>query len=444
MHPETRYARSGDVHVAYGTLGDGPIDLVMVAGWISNVEAMWEEPLLSHFMERLASFSRLIVFDKRGTGLSDRVATAQLPTLEQRMDDVRAVLDAVGSENAALFGWSEGGPMSLLFTATYPARTRALVVYGTYPKRIWSPDFPWAPRPEERQRFYDEIERGWGGEVDLATLAPTLARDEAMRSWWASYMRRSASPRDALVLAHMNTESDVTGILGSVHTPTLVIHRTGDRDSRIEGARWMAERIPGARFVELPGDDHLPWVGDAESLLDTIEEFLTGIRPIHQPDRVLTTVLLTDIVESTQRAEELGDDRWRDLLDRHHTLVRRELTRFRGREIDTAGDGFLATFDGPARAVRCAHAVRDGLAAIGITIRAGLHTGEVELAGDKVAGIAVHIAARIGAAAGSGEILVSSTVRDLVAGSGIEFEGLGEQALKGVAEPWRLYRVVGI
>lgn len=442
MVPETRYAKSGDVHIAYQVVGDGPLDLVAVAGWISNVEAMWDEPLVARFHQRLASFSRLILFDKRGTGLSDRVSPNRLPTLEVRMDDVRAVMDAVGSPQAALLGWSEGGPMSLLFTATYPERTRALILYGTYPRRLWSEEFPWAPRPDDRQRFYDRIEREWGGEVDLSDMAPSAARDPAIRSWWASFLRRSASPRDALALARMNTEIDVTGVLSSIRVPTLVIHRTGDRDAQVDGARWMAERIPGARFVELLGEDHLPWIGDPDGLLDAIEEFLTGAPPVSGTDRVLATVLVTDIVGSTGVVQEIGDRAWQHLLERHHALVRRELSRFRGTEIDTAGDGFLATFDGPARAVRCAAAIRDGLEALGITIRAGLHTGEVELRGVKIAGIAVHIAARVGGLAAGRQILATSTVRDLVAGSGLQFEERGVHVLKDIPEPWRVYEVV--
>ncbi len=444
MVPETRYAKSGDLHIAYQVIGDGPLDLVAVAGWVSNVEAMWDEPLAARFHQRLASFSRLILFDKRGTGLSDRVTPDRLPTLEVRMDDVRAVMDAAGSKRAALVGWSEGGPMSVLFAATYPQRTRALVLYGTYPKRVRSADFPWAPGPDERQRFYDRIELEWGGEVDLSDMAPSAALDPALRRWWASFLRRSASPRDALALAHMNTEIDVTGVLSSISVPTLVIHRTGDRDAHVDGARWMAERIPDARFVELPGEDHLPWIGNPESLLDTIQEFLTGAPAVSEPDRVLATVLVTDIVGSTSLVQEIGDRAWQELLERHHALVRRELSRFRGTEIDTAGDGFLATFDGPARAVRCAAAIRDGLGAYGITVRAGLHTGEMELRGGKVTGIAVHVAARVGALAAGGQILATSTVRDLVAGSGLKFEERGARTLKDIQEPWQVYEVVAV
>ncbi len=437
--PETRYARSGDVNIAYQVVGNGPFDLVYVMGWVSNLDYFWEEPAYARFLHRLASFSRLILFDKRGTGLSDRVPEAQLPTLEQRMDDVRAVMDAAGSERAALFGVSEGGPMAALFAATYPERTSALVMYGTYAKRIWDPAYPWAPTPQERQKFFGLIQQGWGGVVDIATLAPSVVGDERFRLWWAAYLRRSASPGAALALARMNTEIDIRHVLPAIRVPTLILHRTGDLDIDVRGSRYMAERILGDKYVELPGDDHLPWVGDQDAILDEAEEFLTGVRRGPEPDRVLATVLFTDVVGSTERAAELGDRRWRDLLAGYQALVRKELSRFRGREIDTVGDGFLAAFDGPARAIRCACAVSDAVPQLGIAVRAGLHTGEVEVMGDKVGGIAVHIGARVAAHAGAGEVLVSSTVKDLVAGSGIQFEDRGAHALKGVPGEWRLF-----
>jgi pimeloyl-ACP methyl ester carboxylesterase len=442
--PETRYAKSGGVNIAYQVVGEGAIDLVFVFGWISNVELAWEEPNLRRFLERLASFSRLILFDKRGTGLSDRVPENQLPTLEQRMDDVRAVMDAAGSGRAALFGISEGGPMCILFAATYPERTIALVTCGTYAKRIWSPDYPWAPTPEERQEFYDAIEHEWGRELGLDSLAPSVQDDPAIRRWLETYVRRSASPGAALALARMNTQIDVRHVLPSVKVPALIMHRTGDRDSKVEEGRYIAERIPGARFMELPGDDHMPWIGNQDAVLDEAEEFLTGVRRAPEPDRVLATVLFTDIVGSTEVAHRLGDRAWRDLLERHHDLVRRQLDRFRGREIDTTGDGFLAGFDGPARAVRCAFAIREAVGTLGIDIRAGLHTGEVEILGDKFAGVAVHTGARVAGEAGPGEVLVSSTVKDLVAGSGIEFEDRGTHQLKGVPGEWRLFAVESV
>lgn len=441
MQPETRYARSGGVNIAYQVVGNGPLDLVYVMGWVSNLDYFWEEPSYARFLTRLASFSRLILFDKRGTGLSDRVHESELPTLEQRMDDVRAVMDAVGTPRAALFGVSEGGPMCVLFAATFPERTSALVMYGSYAKRIWARDYPWAPTPQVRQKFFDAIQEGWGGVVDLATLAPTATDDARFREWWAAYLRRSASPGAALALAKMNTEIDIRHVLPAIRVPTLIIHRAGDLDIDAGGSRYMAECIPGARYVELPGNDHLPWVGDQDAILDEAEEFLTGVRRGPEPDRVLATVLFTDIVGSTKRAAELGDRHWRDLLENYYGLMRKELGRFRGREINTAGDGFFAMFDGPARAVRCASAISRDVKSLGIEIRAGLHTGEVEIMGDNVGGIAVHIGARVSSQAGAGDVLVSSTVKDLVAGSGLRFEDRGTHVLKGVPGEWRLFAV---
>jgi len=441
MQPETRYARSGGVNIAYQVVGNGPLDLVYVMGWVSNLDYFWEEPSYARFLTRLASFSRLILFDKRGTGLSDRVHESELPTLEQRMDDVRAVMDAVGTPRAALFGVSEGGPMCATFAATFPERTSALVMYGSYAKRIWAPDYPWAPTPQVRQKFLDAIQEGWGGVVDLATLAPTATDDARFREWWAAYLRRSASPGAALALAKMNTEIDIRHVLSAIRVPTLIIHRTGDLDIDAGGSRYMAERIPGARYVELPGNDHLPWVGDQDAIVDEAEEFLTGVRRGPEPDRVLATVMFADVVGSTERAAAMGDRRWRDLLEGYHALVRRELSRYRGREIDTAGDGMFAMFDGPARAVRCASSIRDAVRPLGLEVRVGLHTGEVEMMGDNAGGIAVHIGARVAAHAGAGEVLVSSTVKDLVAGSGLRFEDRGTQVLKGVPGEWRLFAV---
>ena len=442
--PQTRYARSGTVSIAYQVIGDGPRDLVFVAGWVTHLEAGWDEPLLARFRRRLASFSRLILFDKRGTGMSDRVADRDLPTLEERMDDVRAVMDAAGSERAAILGHSEGGPMAMLFAATYPDRTTALITIGAYARRVWDPEYPWAPTPEQRQRFFDLIERDWGSEVDLATVAPTLANDEPFKRRYASYSRLSASPGAALVLARMNTDVDVRAVLPAIRVPTLVLHRGGDLDSNVEEGRFIAGRIPGATFVELAGRDHLPWVGDQDALVDEIEEFLTGIRPTPHPERVLATVLFTDIVGSSERAAALGDQGWRDLLEQHHALVRRELSRFRGQEISTTGDGFFATFDGPARAVRCAVASRDRLREIGVEIRAGLHTGECERMGDNLGGTAVHIGSRVAGLAGPGKVLTSSTVKDLVAGSGIVFADRGAHALKGIPGRWRLFGVKSV
>jgi class 3 adenylate cyclase len=438
VQPETRYAKSGDVNIAYQVVGDGPRDLVLVPGWVSHLDLDWEEPRYAHFLRRLASFSRLIMFDKRGTGLSDR--PGGLPDLETRMDDVRAVMDTVGSERAALFGYSEGGPMCILFAATYPERTSALVVYGSYAKRRDpDADYPWAASWKERQAYADQVERDWGEEADLGTMAPNA--DDAMVRWWHARARASASPGAAKALVLMNSQIDVRSALSSIAVPTLVLHRTGDRDSRCDEGRYIAERISGARFVELEGDDHAPFL-DPDQIVDEVEQFLTGVRRGPESDRVLATVLFTDVVGSTERATELGDRAWRDLLERHHAVVRKELERFRGREVDTAGDGFLATFDGPARAIRCARAIRNGLRDVGLDVRAGLHTGECELLGDKVAGVAVHTGARVAAKAPAGEVLVSSTVKDLVAGSGIEFEERGTHVLKGIPGEWRLYAVV--
>jgi class 3 adenylate cyclase len=440
MPPETRYAKSGDVNIAYQITGDGPFDLVYVPGWISNIELMWEEPAHARLLSRLASFSRLILFDKRGTGMSDPVALDRLPTLEQRMDDVRAVMDAAGSDRAALFGSSEGGLMSVLFSATYPARTHALVTHAIYAKRLWSPDYPWAPTPEARAAEIEATERSWGGEMDISVLAPSA--DEAFRRRAVAYLRRSASPGAAVALLRMNSQIDVRPALPTISVPTLVLQREGDLDVKLEEARWIAGQIPGAKLVELPGNDHLIWAGDVDELVDEVEDFLTGSRPAPASDRVLATVLFTDIVASTERASELGDRRWRELLEQHHRMVRRELERFRGREVDTAGDGFLATFDGPARAVRCGRAIQQAVADLGLEVRAGLHTGEVELTDGQVAGIAVHTGARVAALAQPGEVLVSSTVKDLVAGSGLVFVERGTHELKGVPGEWRLYSVV--
>jgi class 3 adenylate cyclase len=356
------------------------------------------------------------------------------------MDDVRAVMDAAGSERAALFGVSEGGPMCALFAATYPERTSALVLYGSYAKRLRDPDYPWAPTLGERQRWYELIERGWGGLVDIDTMAPNA--DRPFREWWARYLRMSASPGAALALGRMNAEIDIRGVLPSIRVPTLILHRTGDRDMDVGGARYMTGMIAGSRYVELPGDDHLPFVGDQDAILDEIEEFLTGARHHADLDRILATVLFTDVVGSTERAAALGDKRWRDLLESYNQVIREELERFRGREVDTAGDGFFATFDGPARAIRCACAMRSKLARLGIEIRAGLHTGECELVGDKVRGISVHIGSRVASLATPGEVLVSSTVKDLVAGSGLEFKDRGVHTLRGVPGEWRLFSVV--
>ena len=442
MPPETRYARSGDVNIAYQVVGEGPRDLVYVPGWISNVEMMWEQPPMARFLERLASFSRLILFDKRGTGLSDRVSNDKLPTLEERMDDVRAVLETVGSERAALFGHSEGGNMCMLFAATYPERTTALVTLGCFAKRRDpDDDYPWAPAADDREESTLDVERNWGHlrPEDVEYYAPSRVEDEQFVRNLERYFRRGASPGAAAALLRMNSYIDVRAVLPTIRVPTLVLHRRGDRDVDVAEGRYLASRIQGSKFVELAGDDHVISAGDVEAVADEIEEFLTGTRPLPEPDRVLATVMFTDIVGSTERAVQLGDRRWRELLGEHDGAVRRELDRFRGREVDTAGDGFLAAFDGPARAVRCALSAGEAVRELGIEIRAGVHTGECELDGPRIRGIAVHTGARIAALAGPSEVLVSQTVKDLVSGSGLSFEEHGVHELKGLPGEWRVY-----
>jgi pimeloyl-ACP methyl ester carboxylesterase len=438
---ETRYAKSGEINIAYQVVGGKPFDLIWVPGWISNVEESWEVPEYAHFLHRLASFSRLILFDKRGTGLSDRVSIDRLPTLEQRMDDVRAVLDAVGSERAAVVGASEGGNLSMLFAATHPERVHALVLVGVYAKRLWSPDYPWAPTPEQREQDTQLIEREWAAEMDVSELAPSAVADPVLMRRITTFFRRSASPGAAVALNRMNAEIDTRSVLPTIRVPTLVLQRAGDREVKAEEERWIASQIPDAKYVELAGDDHLPWLGDSDALLDEMEEFLTGVRIGPDPDRILATVLFTDIVGSTERAAVLGDRRWRELLAAHHATVRHQLEHWRGQEIDTAGDGFLASFDGPARAIRCACAIRDRVRTLGLEIRAGVHTGECERVGAKLQGLAVHTGARVAGLAGPSEVLVSRTVKDLVAGSGIEFESRGVHVLKGVPGEWQLFSV---
>ncbi len=440
-HPVTRYAKSGEYSIAYQIVGDAPLDLVYVPGFVSHVEAVWEDPDYARFLDRLASFSRLIIFDKRGTGLSDRVPVKLLPTLEERMDDVRAVMDAAGSERAALFGVSEGGPMSMLFATTYPERVSALALYGTYAKRVRAADYPWAPTLEEHRDRLDAVERDWGGPVDLEAWAPSNANDERFKRWWAQYLRLGASPAAARAVLEMTLEIDVRDILPAIRVPTLVMHRTGDRRIDVGGSRYLAERIPNARFVELDGVDHLVWVGDYEAVAEEIGEFLTGTRQAAEPSRVLATVLFTDMVESTSRAVALGDARWRALISDHDRLVRAQLARFRGREIDRRGDGFLAIFDGPARAIRCALSIIERVHELGIQVRAGLHTGELDIIESGVAGIAVHTGARVMSLADADEVLITSTVRDLVAGSGLSFSDRGTHELKGVPGNWRILRV---
>jgi pimeloyl-ACP methyl ester carboxylesterase len=438
MRPETRYARSGNVSIAYQVFGEGAFDLVVVHGLLSHIDLYWDWPPYARFMEQLSSFARVIVFDKRGVGLSDRVAG--VPSLEERMDDVRAVMDAAGSEQAALFGISEGTPMSLLFAATYPDRVQALVCYGGMARTTADDDYPYASPREVAEQVMDElIAPYWTDAVLVEVFAPSLADDPAEVEAWNRRAQASASPAAMGALWQMSLQVDVRDVLPSVAQPTLVLHRRGDHAASVHGSRWMAEQMPNATYVELPGSDHFPWVGDQDAVLGELEEFLTGVRTVATPDRVLLTVLFTDIVGSTRKAAELGDEAWRRLLDQHHALVRRHLAQLQGREVATTGDGFLAVFDGPARAVRCAQAVTSAVSSLGIEVRAGLHTGEVELQGDDIAGLAVHVGARIADLAEPGEVLVSRTVKDLVVGSGLAFEDRGTHELAGVPDSWQVY-----
>jgi pimeloyl-ACP methyl ester carboxylesterase len=439
MVPEIRYAKSGDVNVAYQVFGQGPLDLVIIPGWASNIEIFWEEPAVVRFLTRLASFSRVILFDKRGTGLSDRVA--EMPNLETRMDDVRAVLDTVGSERAALFGYSEGGVLCAVFAATYPSRTSALIMHASYARLTSTPDYPWGLDEQERNAFVDRAVREWGAPIGIELRAPSMAKDERFRQWWARFLRLSVSPAAFATLCKMNAQMDIRHVLPAIRVPTLILHSVNDRTLDVRGSRFLAEQIPTAKLVELSGPDHVPWLSDAEVVIDEVAQFLTGAQRAPEADRVLATVLFTDIVSATERAASWGDRRWHDVLDSHHSLIRQQLNRFRGREIDTAGDGFLAAFDGPARAVRCAGMISEGVRSLGIEVRAGLHTGECETMGDKLAGIALHIGSRVAALAGPGEVLVSSTVRDLVAGSGLSFQDRGVHSLRGVPGEWRLFAV---
>ena len=440
MEAETRYARSGDLRIAFQVHGDGPIDLVFAPGYLSHLEQNQWWPGYAEFFDKMASFSRLIVFDRRGTGLSDRVLT--LGSFEELMDDIGAVMDAAGSERAALFGGAEGGPMCALFAATFPERTSALILGASYARRGWAPNYPWGLDDETQQRILGGYEERWGRPgFGARSIAPTLVDDERFQTWYAQAQRFSGTPAAARAWFRVTMEIDVRDVLPAIRVPTLVIHRTGDRVIPVESGRYLAEHIADAKYAELPGVDHFPFVGDIDAIVDEVEEFLTGSRRAREPDRVLATVLFTDIVGSTQRAAELGDRRWASLLAEHHRVVRAELERHRGRVVRIEGDGTLSTFDGPARAVNCASAIRQALVSLGVDIRAGLHTGEIELVETGVEGIAVHIGARVAALAMPGEVLTSSTVKDLVVGSGIEFADRGTHSLKGVPGDWQLYAV---
>ena len=438
--PDIHYAKSGSLNIAYSVTGEGP-DLVVAPGFISHLDIIWEEPSVVHFYSRLASFRRVVTFDKRGTGLSD--PTMHAPTLEESVDDLRAVMDAAGCERADLVGISEGGTMAMLMTASHPDRVKALVLYGTFTRLLRAPDYPLGVTEEQLSALVELSAKGWGEGVGLGGWAPSRRGDADLRRWWARLQRVAASPGMVRNIFALYPQLDIRDVLPAIQVPTLVLHRRDDRMVRLEMGRYLADLIPGAKFVELDGADHLFFTGDADTLLDEIEEFLTGVRPLPAVERVLATVLFTDIVDSTKRAVELGDERWKELLGRHDAQVRRQLERFHGHEVNTTGDGFLARFDGPARAIRCAMAIRDVLRSLGLEVRAGVHTGEVELRDDDISGIAVHIAARVAAAAGAGEVLVSRIVVDLVAGSGLSFAARGEHALKGVAGKCGLFAVEG-
>jgi class 3 adenylate cyclase len=438
----TRYARAGDLNIAYQVVGGGPVDVVVIDQWFSNVDLQWEFPPLARLLERIAGFGRLILFDKRGTGLSDPVPLRDQPSLEEWMEDLVAVLDAVGSAKAAVVGCIAGGYLAMLFAASFPERVSSLVLVDAYPRGTKSDDYPCGLDAAILTGNLRSIEDRWGEGVLLDFLGPGLAGDRELRRQYARYERNAASPRSARAMVQMMYDSDVRDVLPAIRVPTLVLHHAEATRLPFCHAEHIAAHIPGARLVPIPGGENFLWAGDQDRMVGEIQEFVTGVRPVPEPDRVLATLMFTDIVGSTELATRLGDKDWRELLADHRRIVREQLTRFRGREVDTAGDGFLAVFDGPARAIRCGLAIHQALAATGVSVRIGLHTGEVELMGDDVGGIAVHIAARIAALAAAGEVLVSRTVTELVAGSGLEFEDRGSHALKGVAASWQLYRVV--
>jgi pimeloyl-ACP methyl ester carboxylesterase/class 3 adenylate cyclase len=438
--PRTRYAKSGDINIAYQVMGEGPLDLIVVPGWISNVDMHWEMLGYEAWVRRLTSFARLIVFDKRGCGLSDRDVGDS--TLEERMDDLRAVLDAVGSERAAVLGFSEGGSLAMMFAASNPERVQALALFGTFPCASEVADFPEGePLRGTMQKIVHNIEEGWGEGRTLVDISPSFANVPAAVEFQGRFERASLSPRAARMAMNWISEIDTRDVARSLHVPTLVMHRTGDQLIPVACGRWLGDNIPGAGFVELPGDDHAPWSGDSGLFTEELEEFLTGSRGEAEVDRVLATVLFTDIVSSTERAVALGDRGWQELLGQHHGLVRDALRRFRGVEQDTAGDSFFATFDGPARAVRCAQHICEAVGGLGLEMRAGVHTGECERAAEKMGGIAVHTGARVMAQAQPGEVLVSSTVKDLVSGSGLTFAERGSHNLKGIPGEWSLFSV---
>jgi class 3 adenylate cyclase/pimeloyl-ACP methyl ester carboxylesterase len=440
--PETRYAEIGDVHIAYQVSGEAGPDLVLVPEFWHAIEAQWDQPALADFLLRLSSFGRLISFDQRGTGVSDPVPPDEVPSLEQWLDDISGVMDEVGSKQAVLVGMGGGGSLSMLFAATYPERTSGLVLVNSFPRLSQAPDYEWGRAPAVEDEVLHVMRTGWGRGVLLDVVAPSKVGDESFRQWWAKYQRLGSSPSTIVRVRRMLDGFDIRDVLPSIRVPTLVLHRAGNTFVRVEHGRYLAKHIPGARYLEVAGSDYFAFLGNADVFLNEIEHFVRGLTRAPEADRVLATVLFTDIVGSTKRASELGDRPWAELLGRHHAAVRRELERFRGHEVDTAGDGFFATFDGPARAVRCALAVRNAVRPLGLEIRAGLHTGEVELSDGSMRGLAVHVGQRVLAQAEPGEVLVSSTVKDLAAGSGIAFSDRGMHALKGVPDEWRLFEVV--
>jgi pimeloyl-ACP methyl ester carboxylesterase/class 3 adenylate cyclase len=440
MIPETQYTWSNNVSIAYQVFGKGPTDIVVVPGWLSNIDLFWEEPNFVRFFESLASFSRVLLFDKRGTGLSDR--TTGSPILEERMDDVRAVMDAVGSERATLFGFSEGGPMCLLFAATYPERTQALAIANSYARKRYAEDYPFGESDKAVQQFFEVLSSEWGGPIWLEKIVPSMAGNPKFRSWWAKFLRGSASLTTATEISQMGFDIDIRHLLASIRVPTLVLHAIRDRATSIEHGRYLASSIPGASLIELDTEDHLPIIGCPKQVVAEIQRLVTGQHHAPDVDRVVATVLFTDIVDSTRLAAELGDTPWRDLLDAHNATIRHELAVYRGKEVKSTGDGFHAVFDGPARAIQCGCAIQEAINRIGLAVRVGMHTGECEIRSDQVEGVAVHIAARVAALAQGGEVLVSQTVKDLVAGAGFEFNNRGLHALKGVPDKWRVLAVV--
>ena len=441
MPPPTRYAQSGDVNIAYQVYGDAPIDVVFLPGFISHVEAFWEEPGIARMFDRIASFARLILMDRRGVGLSDPLA---VPTpLEDEIGDLDAVLDAVGSEQAVLYAYTSGGPYVIQYAHARPERVRALVLHACFARTTRADDTPWADTPEEREARLEELHQHWGEGVNVGLLAPTATADESLRAWFGRLERLAASPGQARVLAEQMGRTDVRSLLPELRVPTLVIHRTGDQLVNPEHSRYLARKIPGAKLVELPGDDSLASVGDTEAFFGEVEEFLTGERSVAEPDRALLTVLFTDICDGTLRAAELGDRRWRDMLAGHDAEVRRQLERFGGREVKTIGDGFLAVWEGrPSPAVRCARAIVEAARAVGVDVRTGLHTGECEVIGDDVGGMAVHIAARVSALAGPGQVMASGTTFGTVVGTGFSWTSEGAHNLKGVPGQWPIFRLV--